>query len=88
MRSSAAERLPNTERDRLCTVNSGATNSSVPNHQRDAILRHAETITSTRHYASEFRNGRLVSMTQFELDDEEAAFAYAEERSKESPPDS
>ena len=29
---------------------------------------------------TEIRDGRIVSMCEFELDDEEAAFAYAEER--------
>jgi hypothetical protein len=59
---------------------------NVALQQREAIGRDGERFMWTWLYASEFRNGRLVSMTQFELDDEEAAFAYAEERSKESPP--
>jgi hypothetical protein len=29
---------------------------------------------------TEFRNGRCTALCEFELDDEEAAFAYAEER--------
>jgi ketosteroid isomerase-like protein len=58
---------------------------TVVHQQREAIGRDGERFTWTWLYASEFRRGRIASMTQFELDDEEAAFAYAEERSKESP---
>ncbi len=41
------------------------------------------TASSTRGhgiYVIEIRDGRLTSMCEFDLEDEEAAFAYAEER--------
>ena len=58
---------------------------NVARQQREAVGRTASDTRGRWLYASEFRDGRLVSMCEFELDDEEAAFAYAEERSKESP---
>ena len=38
----------------------------------------------TKVYAGEVRDGRLASMCEFDLEDEEAAFAYAEERMRAS----
>ena len=38
------------------------------------------TVRMDRLIVSEIRDGRIASMCEFELDDEEAAFAYAEER--------
>ncbi len=40
----------------------------------------ASGTSGSRLHVSEFRDGRLESMCQFELEDEDAAFAYAEER--------
>ena len=40
--------------------------------------RTARTTSGRRLYVGEFRDGLLASVRQFELDDEEAAFAYAE----------
>ena len=40
----------------------------------------ASATSGSRLHVSEVRDGRLQSICQFEIDDEEAAFAYAEER--------
>ncbi len=48
--------------------------------EREAIGRDSEKYAWTRIHVAEIRHGRLVSIRRFDLDDEEAAFAYAEER--------
>ena len=35
---------------------------------------------------TELRDGRFASICEFEVEDEEAAFAYAEERMRATPP--
>jgi hypothetical protein len=61
----------------VCWVSPGWT---VTRFEREAVGRDGEQYTWTRLLVAEIRDGRLVSMCGFELDDEEAAFAYAEER--------
>ena len=53
--------------------------------EREAIGLGAEQYSWTRVVASQIVDGRAASMCAFELDDEEAAFAYAEERMRETP---
>jgi ketosteroid isomerase-like protein len=53
---------------------------SVIRLEREAVGHEGELYAWTRLHATEIRDGRLASMCEFELDDEEAAFAYAEER--------
>ena len=53
---------------------------SVTRLEREAIGNDGELYTWTRLLVSEVRHGRLASMCGFELEDEEAAFAFAEER--------
>ena len=52
----------------------------VMRFEREAVGQDGEQYAWTRLYVSEIRGGRLVRGCQFEVDDEEAAFAYAEER--------
>ncbi len=54
--------------------------SCVSRLEREAIGRDGERFTWTRVVASEIRDGRVASMCGFELEDEEAAFTFAEER--------
>ncbi|AGB22983.1 putative ATPase [Mycobacterium sp. JS623] len=53
--------------------------------EREAIGHDGEHYSWTRLHVSEIRNGRLVSACQFDVEDEEAAFAYAEERVRSTP---
>ncbi len=48
--------------------------------EREAVGRDGEKYAWARLQVVEFRDGRLASLCRFEVDDEEAAFAYAEER--------
>lgn len=48
--------------------------------EREAVGQDGEDYAWTRILVSKFRDGRFASICEFELDDEEAAFAYAEER--------
>jgi class 3 adenylate cyclase/ketosteroid isomerase-like protein len=50
--------------------------------ERESVGHHGELYAWTRMIASEQRGGQLVSFAEFEPDDEEAAFAYAEERAR------
>jgi hypothetical protein len=52
----------------------------VMRQHREAVGLDGEFFTWTAMYAFGLRDGRLASLCQFEPDDEEAAFAYAEER--------
>jgi hypothetical protein len=53
---------------------------AVARQQREAVGRDDEQYVWIRLMVSEIRDGRLTSACEFEVDDEEAAFAYAEER--------
>ena len=57
----------------------------VARMERDAIGLDGERYEWTRIYVGEYRQGRLVSLCEFEIDDEDAAFAYAEERVRATP---
>ncbi len=57
----------------------------VVRSEREAVGHDGEQYTWTKIYVFEIRDGRLASMCEFELDDEEAAFAYAEERMRATP---
>ena len=52
----------------------------VVRQHREAVGRDGERYEWLTLHVSEVRGGRLQSICQFEIDDEEAAFAYAEER--------
>jgi ketosteroid isomerase-like protein len=52
----------------------------VARQEREAVGLDAEKYQWVRLYVSEIRGGRCISICEFELDDEHAAFAYAEER--------
>ena len=52
----------------------------VARFEREAVGQDGEQYSWTRLMSCEVRDGRVASMCEFELDDEEAAFAYAEER--------
>lgn len=52
----------------------------VARFEREAVGLDGEKYAWARLQAVEIRNGRLASLCRFEVDDEEAAFAYAEER--------
>jgi ketosteroid isomerase-like protein len=51
----------------------------VSRFEREAVGEDGEQYSWTRIYVSEFRDGQATLSCQFEPDDEEAAFAYAEE---------
>ena len=55
-------------------------NVVVCRNERDAVGRDGERYEWTRTYVFEVHDGRCTGLCQFEPDDEEAAFAYAEER--------
>lgn len=55
---------------------------AVVRFERDAVGSNGERYSSTRVLMIGFRDGRMASMCQFELEDEDAAFAYAEERAQ------
>ena len=55
-------------------------NYCVGRTEREAIGPDGEQYAWTRLHVFELRNGRLASMCEFELGDEEQAFAHAEER--------
>jgi hypothetical protein len=48
--------------------------------ERKAVGLDGEQYAWTRLSAVEFRNGQMASEREFDLDDERAAFAYAEQR--------
>ena len=52
----------------------------VARHEREAIGRDGEKYSWSRLWAGEAHGGRFTSLCEFDVDDEEAAFAYAEER--------
>jgi hypothetical protein len=59
-------------------------NWSIARQEREAIGLDGERFAWTRIYVGEVRDGRMASLCQFEPEDEAAAFAYAEERTRES----
>jgi hypothetical protein len=52
----------------------------VVRHEREAVGLDGERYTWTQLFVFEFADGRCVGLCEFELDDEAAAIAYAEER--------
>ena len=52
----------------------------IGRHEREAVGHDGERFTWTRVLVFEVRDGRMAAMCAFELEYEEAAFAYAEER--------
>jgi hypothetical protein len=52
----------------------------IARHQREAVGLDGERYEWTRVIVTEFRDGRLMSACEFDLEDEEAAFAYGKER--------
>lgn len=52
---------------------------AVTRHEREATGRDGERYTWTRLIVGEFRDGRTRHLCEFDVDDEDAAFAYAEE---------
>ena len=52
----------------------------VARMERDAVGPDGERYEWTRIYVGEYGRGRLMSLCEFEVDDEDAAFAYAEEQ--------
>jgi hypothetical protein len=57
---------------------------SVVRHEREAVGRDGEKYSWTRIYVFETRDGRAAGWCEFDLDDEAAAFAYAEERMRQA----
>ncbi len=54
----------------------------VARHEREAIGRGGEKYTWTRLYVGQVTDGLFTTLCEFDVDDEEAAFAYAEELSQ------
>ena len=53
---------------------------SVARHEREAVGLDGEQFEWARLLVIEYRDGRFASLCDFDLEDEDAAFAYAEER--------
>jgi ketosteroid isomerase-like protein len=60
-------------------------NCCVCRNDREASGHDGEHFAWTRLSVCEFRGGRMVSECEFDLDDEDAAFAYAQERVRAAP---
>jgi hypothetical protein len=56
------------------------TTCGVVRYERQAVGLDGEQFAWTRLFVTEFVDGRCTGLCDFELDDEESAFAYAEER--------
>ncbi len=54
----------------------------VARHEREAIGRGGEKYTWTRLYVGQVTDGLFTTLCEFDVDDEEAAFAYAEQLSR------
>ncbi len=54
----------------------------VSRQEREAVGKDGEEYSWTRIFVTEARDGRLAFSCQFDIDDEEAAFAYAEEKAR------
>ena len=52
----------------------------VARHEREAVGCDGESYSWTRLYVAQVKDGRFTSLCEFDVDDEDAAFAYAEER--------
>lgn len=52
----------------------------VGRHEREAVGRDGEKYAWARLYVAQIRAGLFTSLCEFDVDDEDAAFAYAEER--------
>jgi hypothetical protein len=52
----------------------------VARHEREAVGHDGERYEWTRLLVAEYHDGRLASLCDFDVEDEERAFAYAEER--------
>jgi hypothetical protein len=61
-----------------------SSNVVVARHERQASGSDAEQYTWTRLYVLETLDGRCSGLCAFELDDETAAFVYAEERVRQA----
>ncbi len=57
----------------------------VARHQREAIGSGGDALSWSRIYVIEIRDGLAQSVCEFDADDEEQAFAYAEERMRARP---
>ena len=57
----------------------------VARHERQAAGHDGEAFTWSRLYVAEVRDGQCVSLCEFDVDDEAAAFAYAEDRMCATP---
>lgn len=57
----------------------------VGRHAREAVGRDGERYLWTRIYAGQIKDGLFRSLCEFDADDEDAAFAYAEERMRAAP---
>ena len=60
-------------------------NWAVSRQEREAVGHDGEQYRWVRLTVGEIRDGRIASGCQFEVDDEDAAFAYAEERMRATP---
>jgi hypothetical protein len=54
----------------------------ISRNEREGLGRDGEQYSWTRIYVFDVRDGRCAGLCEFELDDEAAAFAYAEERAQ------
>ena len=57
---------------------------AVIRHERQAIGKDGEPYAWTKLYVLETRDGRITGWCEFAVEDEAAAFAYAEERTRGS----
>lgn len=57
---------------------------AVSRHEREARGSDGERYAWTRLIVGEFRDGRATHMCEFDIDDEDAAFGYAEERVRQA----
>jgi hypothetical protein len=61
---------------------------SINRFEREAAGLEGEQYAWTRLVVMAIRDGRIASMCEFELDDEEAAFAFAEQQARAATSDS
>ena len=57
----------------------------VTRNEREAVGRDGERFAWTRIFVGEVGEGRLTTLCQFDVEDEDGAFAYAEERMRATP---
>ncbi|WP_319433046.1 AAA family ATPase [Mycobacterium sp. RTGN5] len=65
----------------LCWVGDDVT---VSRHEREAVGHGGENYAWSRLYATQVRDGQFTSLCEFDIDDEDAALAYAEELARKS----